>query len=148
MSTVNVKTEILGLYRGILREVSRQYTARNQNRMWHDEIVAGFKSGVQLSNPAQIQIRLTRARNLHAFLRSNRTHRELVERYWPISSMTEEEKLSRTANTVGLSLPKMFGAGETFAPSDRSLAGAETDAEPVLSPQVEEALNIIKNAPS
>lgn len=40
------------------------------------------------------------------YLRSNRQYKELMDRYWPTSDLTTQEKLKRTANTVGFSLPE------------------------------------------
>ncbi|KAI9093016.1 hypothetical protein DFS34DRAFT_631287 [Phlyctochytrium arcticum] len=103
------KSEVLGLYRGILREIGKQFTIRNGNRVWHTEAVRKFRNGAQLTHPNQIQESLMDARNILHFLQSNRTHRELIERYWPSHNLTGDERLTRTANTVGLQLPKMFG---------------------------------------
>ncbi|KAJ3174074.1 hypothetical protein HDU88_000041 [Geranomyces variabilis] len=139
------KSEVLGLYRGILREVSKQYTPRNNNRMWHNEVVATFKSGAGATDAVDVRNRILQAKNFHAFMTSNRTHRELVERYWPVSGMTEGEKLKRTANTVGFSLPKIFGSGVPAGELGEAAGGVE---EEPLAPHVEEALKILQKAPS
>ncbi|KAJ3159726.1 hypothetical protein HDU86_001376 [Geranomyces michiganensis] len=144
-AATTTRSEVLGLYRGILREVSKQYTPRNKNRMWHDEVVATFKSGAGATDAVDVRNRILRAKNLHAFMTSNRTHRELVERYWPVSGMTEGEKLKRTANTVGFSLPKIFGSG---VPASELGGAAENVADEPLAPHVEEALKILQKSPS
>ncbi|KAI8817200.1 uncharacterized protein EV422DRAFT_542855 [Fimicolochytrium jonesii] len=146
-ATTATKSEVLSVFRGMLREVSKQYTRRNNNKLWHNEVVTKFRAGAAERDPSVVATNVGHAKNVYAFMRSNRSHREMVERYWPISGLTEEEKLTRTANTVGLSLPKMFGAGETWA--DSGAAGGEKAAvEPELAPEVKEALDIVKNAPS
>ncbi|TPX71091.1 hypothetical protein SpCBS45565_g01300 [Spizellomyces sp. 'palustris'] len=133
MSAVT-RSDILSTYRGILREVSKQYTHRNKNRVWHNEVVARFRAGATLSDPVTIEESVKDARNILTFMRSNREHRNLVERYWPATGLSNEEKLTRTANTVGLSLPKMFGAEEI--------------QEGPVAAGLDEAFKIVQNARS
>ncbi|KAI9017526.1 hypothetical protein BC832DRAFT_521788, partial [Gaertneriomyces semiglobifer] len=97
---------ILSTFRGILREVSKQYTPRNNNRLWHNEVVSQFRAGSTLTDENAIRQKLMDAQNVLIFMRSNREHRDLMDRYWPTTGLSNEEKLTRTANTVGLSLPK------------------------------------------
>ncbi|KAJ3011022.1 hypothetical protein HKX48_007068 [Thoreauomyces humboldtii] len=142
--SVATKSEILDIYRGILREVARQFTRRNNNDMWHKEVVSRFRVGSTLSGRSEIETQLKHARNVHAMMRSNHIHRGLVTRYWPVSGMTEEQRLTKTANTVGLSMPKLFGSAEALA--DEPWGSRMPVTEEPLSPHVEEALKIIKGS--
>ncbi|KAL3901446.1 MAG: hypothetical protein SGCHY_000596 [Lobulomycetales sp.] len=45
------------------------------------------------------------AENLLCFLQATQKHSELCNLYWPMSNLTEQEKLKRTANFVGLEMP-------------------------------------------
>ncbi|KAI9179805.1 hypothetical protein H9P43_005136 [Blastocladiella emersonii ATCC 22665] len=92
------------LYRGLLREVTKQVTKKNNNPTWQRYLRAQFE--VVPADAAQHRARLVDAENALLFLRSNRTHRELLEGYFPV--LAEDERIKRTAGKVGLQLPRMF----------------------------------------
>ncbi|KAI0028201.1 hypothetical protein K488DRAFT_59200, partial [Vararia minispora EC-137] len=43
--------------------------------------------------------------NLITFMRSQRMHKELLERYNPLVDLTAEERIEATARRVGLNMP-------------------------------------------
>lgn len=45
-------------------------------------------------------------KNVAVFLKSQRTYNELIERYNPGLTMSQEDNVSKTANRVGLQVPK------------------------------------------
>ena len=45
-------------------------------------------------------------KDIGIYLESHRVHKELMNQYWPTSTLTNQEKLKRTANKVGFELPK------------------------------------------
>lgn len=52
------------------------------------------------------KIKLSHLDNIAKFLNSQRTYIELIERYNPGLTMSQEDKVRRTANRVGLSVPE------------------------------------------
>ncbi|KAI9067622.1 hypothetical protein FKP32DRAFT_1563474 [Trametes sanguinea] len=44
-------------------------------------------------------------RNVVTFMRSQRTYRELLERYNPLLGLSTEERVKKTAHRVGLDMP-------------------------------------------
>ncbi|XP_006460050.1 hypothetical protein AGABI2DRAFT_68293 [Agaricus bisporus var. bisporus H97] len=83
------------LYRSLLRELTRAQAPSKPNRT----IVSNLRALLE-------QSRLQDARNALLFLKSQREHQTLVERYNPLSSLTEQERIRKTANRVGLDVPK------------------------------------------
>ncbi|KNE59820.1 hypothetical protein AMAG_05276 [Allomyces macrogynus ATCC 38327] len=113
MSTATTRS-VASVYRGLLREVNHQITKKNGSVQWLAYVRAEFR------NP---KAKIVDAENALLFLRSNRTHRELLAAYFP--TLDEEERITRTAGKVGLQLPKMFDPDGEIA-SDA--AGAATPA--------------------
>ncbi|RKP01326.1 hypothetical protein CXG81DRAFT_25985 [Caulochytrium protostelioides] len=91
--------ELRATLRQILRIVNREYTARNANRLWSRGVTDLFRAAPGLATHPH------GARNLLAFLHGHNEHRRLFELYWPNSLLSNEEKLRRTVNTVGLAMP-------------------------------------------
>ncbi|KAI8899919.1 hypothetical protein BC833DRAFT_518934, partial [Globomyces pollinis-pini] len=83
-------------FKGLLKEVNIQLVARNQNKYWKDQLIDAYKSNNRTEQDAK---------DILTYFTSNRNHREMMERYWPVSTLTPEEKIKRTANKVGFSLP-------------------------------------------
>lgn len=52
------------------------------------------------------KVKLQQLQNFSTFLRSQREYTELLERYNPGLTMNQEDKVRRTANRVGLSVPE------------------------------------------
>ena len=110
---------LLRLYRHTLKEIDQQYTKVNESSAWKEEIERQYRrdptssilldenapSGSKTSTAAQISER--NAEDLLTFLNANRTHREMMERYWPGEKMSESERVEASAHRVGLNLPKM-----------------------------------------
>ena len=57
-------------------------------------------------NSHQQKVKLQYLSNISTFLRSQREYTELLERYNPGLTMDQEDKVRRTANKVGLSVPE------------------------------------------
>jgi hypothetical protein len=64
------------------------------------------KSSQSLFKKELLKLSTKDAEDVGAFLEASRKHTELMNQYWPTSSLSPEEKLRRTANKVGLELPK------------------------------------------
>ncbi|CAK7909408.1 ATP synthase assembly factor Fmc1p, mitochondrial [[Candida] anglica] len=58
------------------------------------------------TNEPLLKVKLQQLSNMSTFLRSQREYTELLERYNPGLTMDQEDKVRRTANRVGLSVPK------------------------------------------
>ncbi|KAJ3276429.1 hypothetical protein HDV01_005052 [Terramyces sp. JEL0728] len=82
------------LYKNILREIQRF-----PNPQYYK---------LHLKEQFKIRSDLQEAKNIYDLLLANRTHTEMMERYWPASQLSDSEKLQRTANKVGFNLPKTF----------------------------------------
>ncbi|KAL7753948.1 hypothetical protein RI367_000881 [Sorochytrium milnesiophthora] len=97
--------EMRALYRGLLREVDRQFTKKNNNKTWRQYLRRRFEEGAAgtQTTPQALQLE---AENALLFLQSNRKHHELLEFYFP--TMREDERVTRTANRVGLQMPRLF----------------------------------------
>ena len=75
-----------------------QITKINNNSLWETHLKERIRLG---GNPAD-------ATAVTEYLTAVSTHKELMARYWPATDLSPDEKLMRTANRVGLNLPKMF----------------------------------------
>ncbi|KXN83684.1 hypothetical protein AN958_00825 [Leucoagaricus sp. SymC.cos] len=86
-------------------------------------IVANFRSLVEQSRKTKSDVTFQDVNNALLFLKSQREHQArlfariclpphspcsqiLIERYNPLTSLTEEERIRKTANRVGLDVPK------------------------------------------
>ncbi|KAI8803982.1 hypothetical protein BJ742DRAFT_469801 [Cladochytrium replicatum] len=92
--------------RCILREVNTQITKRNGNPVFRNAVLRLHR--VPVSSPQEGQQRLKDAQDFLTYLKSSREHEELMQKYWPTTGLTSEEKLQRTVNRVGLTMPKLF----------------------------------------
>ncbi|KAF5363603.1 hypothetical protein D9756_000683 [Leucocoprinus leucothites] len=100
-TVVTMLSEYAQVYRGLLREVRKAAPAKpNQT------IVTNFRSLLEQSRKTKNDVALQDTRNALLFLKSQREHQILVERYNPITSLTEQERIRKTANRVGLDVPK------------------------------------------
>ncbi|KAJ3110966.1 hypothetical protein HDU96_006117 [Phlyctochytrium bullatum] len=57
-------------------------------------------------NQSESARKLKEAKRVLQFLEFSKEHKRLAELYWPVSGLSAEEKLRRTANVVGLALPR------------------------------------------
>ncbi|KAJ3217675.1 hypothetical protein HDU67_007498 [Dinochytrium kinnereticum] len=150
------RAEILSTFRSLLREVNSQvshplcatrpvvsassssasptkFTAKNGSKVWHAELVSTYKAARTISDKAIIIRRQAEANGLLSFLQASKEHRRLMNLYWPVSGMSNDEKLKRTANVVGLSLPKAVDMdGEAEAPIQGSMEEAARIVEQAM----------------
>ncbi|KAI9207319.1 uncharacterized protein BJ171DRAFT_494238 [Polychytrium aggregatum] len=101
------KQQVLSVYRGLLREVNKQFTRTNQNLLWKTELTLQFRLAQSLESPEEIQRRFLDAKNTLTHLHAVRTHKHMMATYWPASGLTGQEKIERTAGKVGLALPEI-----------------------------------------
>lgn len=78
----------------LAKEIQNQLVMKNQNSFWLTELSKYER------NPQD-------ALNLLTYFESNRKHHEMMNLYFPASSLSPEEKIKRTANKVGFNLPKI-----------------------------------------
>jgi hypothetical protein len=67
-------------------------TARNSNRLWELNFISRYSSP-EIGKPKDIEA-------LISYFSASQAHKEMIQRYWPVSEMTPEEKIKKTANTV------------------------------------------------
>ncbi|RIA92099.1 hypothetical protein C1645_736631 [Glomus cerebriforme] len=99
------KQLILSTYRQLLKEVNKQFTYRNYNKIWREEVINTFQKNRDLSNKEEVEHLTKYAQDLLCFLRSNRRYNELLNLHNPIHGYSEEKHIELTANRVGLKLP-------------------------------------------
>ncbi|KAK7695656.1 hypothetical protein QCA50_000292 [Cerrena zonata] len=98
MATASTST-----YRSIVREI---YKASIQPRSSRNPIISSnfraiFESACKSKNPyAKNDLA-----NAVTFMQSQRTHKELLDRYNPLHDLTVEERIKATARRVGLDMP-------------------------------------------
>ncbi|KAL0949768.1 hypothetical protein HGRIS_009807 [Hohenbuehelia grisea] len=93
-----------GLYRTVLREVKKtSMTPKTPNK----DIVASFRTLFERYNgPKESHAALDRDAQVAAiFLRSQREHKVLLERYNPLIDLSAEDRIKATARRVGLDMP-------------------------------------------
>lgn len=110
----------LQIYKSLLRELTKQYESKNGNRIWRSILSLHFRK-----NPSNLS--LTDANNILHYLRGAGEYNRLMALYWPEESLSEKEKIRKTANRVGLSVPPDFSEQE-FA-TDRTTGKVDTDAK-------------------
>ncbi|CUM67128.1 uncharacterized protein PRCAT00004817001 [Priceomyces carsonii] len=91
-----------------IQEVEKQLEQLNKNKPEVPSLDNTFiKEIVQEDSESELPyIKLNNLSNITAFLRSQRTYTELLERYNPGLTMSQEENVRRTANRVGLFVPE------------------------------------------
>ncbi|KZT52188.1 hypothetical protein CALCODRAFT_99969 [Calocera cornea HHB12733] len=91
------------LYRSILRELRKSATTPRAQRS--PAIVLHLRR-VFTAPGKTPQALLDDAQNALTFLHSQRTYKELLARYSPLSDLTPEERVKLTARRVGLDTPR------------------------------------------
>ncbi|KAJ2931686.1 hypothetical protein H1R20_g5424, partial [Candolleomyces eurysporus] len=91
-------------YRGILRELRKSL---DPSRKVNPVIRSHFRSIVESARANPTDQALVDIDSTILFLRSQREHKRLVDRYNPLHDLTEPERIKATANRVGLNLPKL-----------------------------------------
>jgi tRNA uridine 5-carbamoylmethylation protein Kti12 len=89
---------MLKVYKAMLRQVMQQYEAKNGNQLWRSVLSKNFRE-----NPEKLT--LSDAENILTYLQGAGEYNRLMSLYWPEEPMTELEKIKKTANRVGLSVP-------------------------------------------
>ncbi|KAI9725920.1 MAG: hypothetical protein M1828_002247 [Chrysothrix sp. TS-e1954] len=91
------------LYRRLLRELpSRSGTIPFTRTPLHDRIRASFSSSEVPAKTTELQ----QMEQMIQYLRAQRTHTTLLERYNPGMNMVEEDRVRLTARRVGMDLPE------------------------------------------
>ncbi|KAL5488324.1 hypothetical protein ACEPAI_6432 [Sanghuangporus weigelae] len=100
-------TQCRATYRSVLRELAKSSIVPRASR--NHEIARTFRSIFDeqcSSSSSKDSEKLFRdMRNATTFLRAQRIHKELLDRYNPLHDMTQEERVKATANRVGLNTP-------------------------------------------
>ncbi|CAG8490034.1 10905_t:CDS:2 [Acaulospora morrowiae] len=96
---------ILSIYRQLLREVQKQFTPYNKNPYWKLELIKEFRQNRDASNKELLEKLDQDATDLLSFLRSNRRYGELLTQLDPMHGLTEQQRVEKTANRVGLKVP-------------------------------------------
>ncbi|RGB27164.1 hypothetical protein C1646_719318 [Rhizophagus diaphanus] len=99
------KQLILSTYRQLLKEVDKQFTYRNNNKLWREEVISTYQKNRDLSNKEEIENSTKYALDVLCFLRSSRKYNELLELNNPVHGYSVEKRIELTANRVGLKLP-------------------------------------------
>ncbi|EJF62927.1 hypothetical protein BD309DRAFT_949490 [Dichomitus squalens] len=94
----------LSAYRAIVREVNRaSINARaTRPKVVSQCIRAIFESSREDKDTSRFYHDM---RNAATFMRSQRIHKELLERYNPMHGLSQEDRIKKTANRVGLDMP-------------------------------------------
>ncbi|ODO07094.1 hypothetical protein I350_04463 [Cryptococcus amylolentus CBS 6273] len=96
------------LYRSVLREL--RFASKKSRTTRNPTVQSHIRTLVETSSsPQQLERSLIETRE---FLKSTRLHAELVKRYNPTHSMSQEERVHATARRVGLNSPKEYKKGD------------------------------------
>ncbi|KZT26919.1 hypothetical protein NEOLEDRAFT_1177103 [Neolentinus lepideus HHB14362 ss-1] len=92
------------LYRSILREVVKGAVSPRPSK--NKAISSTFRVMFEKSRSGKSKEGFEAdMENAVTFLRSQRTYKELLERYNPLADLTAEERIEATARRVGLNMP-------------------------------------------
>ncbi|KAF9452495.1 hypothetical protein P691DRAFT_660770 [Macrolepiota fuliginosa MF-IS2] len=115
-------SEYAQVYRGLLREIRKAVTQAPVKP--NQTIVSSFRALLEQSRQTHDANAFQDVKNALLFLKSQREHQArysvapflcysltlfsqiLVERYNPTTGLTEKERIRKTANRVGLDIPK------------------------------------------
>lgn len=87
------------LYKSITRQLQQQYESRNGNKIWRSILSHNLRK-----NPQNLDV--VDAQNILHYLQGAGEYNRLMNLYWPEESLTEKEKIKKTAARVGLSVPE------------------------------------------
>ncbi|KAJ3485039.1 hypothetical protein NLI96_g5238 [Meripilus lineatus] len=97
-------TSRIAAYRSVVREVYKASVSPRSTR--NKTITANFRSIFSARRKPEEQSQFDRdMENVVTFMRSQRMHRTLLERYNPLHDMSVEERVKATARRVGLDMP-------------------------------------------
>ncbi|KAJ1938743.1 hypothetical protein DL89DRAFT_269071, partial [Linderina pennispora] len=91
-----MSTSHLHIYRQLLREVNKQFTSVSQNRFWATQLRLKWSATPDLQ----------KAQTVLTYLTNNRRYKELLDEFQP--KMPESDRITKTANRVGLEIPKSY----------------------------------------
>ncbi|KAH9179982.1 hypothetical protein EDB89DRAFT_1878019 [Lactarius sanguifluus] len=101
-STNSFRAKVIPVYRVILREL---YQASIEPRSTRSRTTAlKFRAILESTTPSNFE---STSQNVVTFLRSQRLHKTLLDRYNPLFDLTAEERIEATAHRVGLNMPIM-----------------------------------------
>ncbi|KAF8897479.1 hypothetical protein BD779DRAFT_1667453 [Infundibulicybe gibba] len=89
-------------YRSILRELTK---ATVKGRQVNRTLVSSFRSLVERHRDSGNARILHDVQDALLFLKSQREHKILIDRYNPLFDLTAEERIHATARRVGLDMP-------------------------------------------
>ncbi|KZP32868.1 hypothetical protein FIBSPDRAFT_1036497 [Athelia psychrophila] len=95
-------------YRSVLREVSKSSKAPHATR---DKTVTSSLRAIiakQRTEEKEIELFNHDIQNVATFLRAQREHKILSDRYNPLVDLTAHERIVATTRRVGLDMPKLY----------------------------------------
>ncbi|KAI0347305.1 hypothetical protein BDW22DRAFT_1387429 [Trametopsis cervina] len=96
------------VYRSVVREINRSATSPRVTR--NAVVTANFRALFEKQRSGEDKERFDHdIQNAITFMRSQRTHKELLDRYNPLHDLTSEERIRATARRVGLDMPLKGG---------------------------------------
>ncbi|KAH8170951.1 hypothetical protein LIA77_09732 [Sarocladium implicatum] len=118
-ATINMSSpspaHIRSLYRSLLRELPPRPILSRPRAPLHARLRQTFDNpppnttlATTASSSSTRQLPAEHAEQLIAYLRSQRTYAQLLDRYNPGMNMDDEERVRLTARKVGMDLPKEF----------------------------------------
>ncbi|TFK28796.1 YwlC protein [Coprinopsis marcescibilis] len=96
-------------YRGVLRELRKSL---DPSRKVNPVIKSHYRSVIEGLRSTQNVDGLADINHTIIFLKSQREHQRLLDRYSPLFDLTAQERIKATARRVGLNMPKLHQAGE------------------------------------
>ncbi|KAF8978139.1 hypothetical protein BDQ17DRAFT_1440265 [Cyathus striatus] len=94
-------SQYIHAYRNVLRELTKS------PRQLNKAIAGNFRSIVQKAQQQQNVQGLQDIVNATLFIKSQREHKILLERYNPLTDLTGQDHIKATARRVGLNMPVM-----------------------------------------
>ena len=87
----------------IENEINSKLAAASRPPRVKTDVIRALIADTPASLP---RVQLQNLKNVGVFLKSQRTYNELIERYNPGLTMSQEDNVSKTANRVGLQVPE------------------------------------------
>ncbi|KAF7968627.1 hypothetical protein HWV62_29793 [Athelia sp. TMB] len=97
-------------YRSVLREVTKSSKVAQAAR--DKSITSSLRTIIakQRADPKEIELFNHDIQNVVTFMRAQREHKKLIDRYNPLFDLTAEERIVATTRRVGLNMPKLYDA--------------------------------------
>ncbi|TFK75971.1 hypothetical protein BDN72DRAFT_891831 [Pluteus cervinus] len=103
------QTHYTQAYRGVLRELRKSTSVTRKVNSTVSANIRAIFSKHQTTNDPSI---LRDIESATLFLKSQREHKALLERYNPLFDLTSQERIAATARRVGLNMPKSPSSDE------------------------------------